>query len=56
MYVFIKLFMIAFSLICMSCGNREGISGLPCPTLPPQQVRLTVFQEGEEDELKSENV
>ena len=21
--------MIAFSLICMSCGNREGISSLP---------------------------
>ena len=29
-YFFIKLFMIAFSLICMSCGNREGISGMPC--------------------------
>ena len=25
--------MITFSLICMSCGNREGISGLPCSTL-----------------------
>ena len=25
--------MIAFLLTCMSCGNREGISGLPCSTL-----------------------
>ena len=32
-FVFIKLFMLAFSLICMSCGNREGISSLPCSTL-----------------------
>ena len=32
-YVFIQLFMIVFSVICMSCGNREGISVLPCSTL-----------------------
>ena len=25
--------MIAFLVICMSCGNREGISGSPCSTL-----------------------
>ena len=25
--------MIAVSLICMSCGNREGISGLPCSSI-----------------------
>ena len=32
-YVFIWLFMMLFMLICMSCGTREGISGLPCSTL-----------------------
>ena len=25
--------MMSLSVICMSCGNREGVSGLPCSTL-----------------------
>ena len=34
--------MISFSVICMSCGNREGISSLPCSTLKSVDAQCSI--------------
>ena len=35
--------MMSFSRICMSCRNREGVSGLPCSTLKMCQCSIVLY-------------